>query len=356
MTYSAESDDERVLETISLTVPTPNLADLTVLTGRILDATSMQGGTIVPISGATVSFLASGVSTTTDAQGFFTLTGLPVGAELFDIDTGTAQAGPGGTAYASFREQFPLVTNVTNIVERPFYLPRLASESLTTVDPARTTNVEHPTLSITLSIAAGNAINDADGQPFTGQISISEVPRNLAPANLPDFIDPRLLFTIQPVGVSYTTPAPITIANTEGHAPNSEVDLWSVDPDLGQFVIVGTGQVSADGSEIVTISGGIRANDWHGFLPPDPDNGDSGPDKNNPCQPCPMKEGSSMFSLHDGHMSTRFTLPAYRSLEASRALTFSYRTFRAYSRPAVMFNSAINVRSTVPDMVSYELR
>ncbi len=355
LTFSALSGDERVVENVTVNVSAPNAADPTDLTGRILDASSMQGGTIEPIVGATVSFLATGVSTTTDTQGFFTLSGLPANAEVFDIDTSTAQAGPGGTSYAGFREQFPLVINVTNIVERPFYLPRLAAESLTTVDPLVETIVNNPTLGIDLSIAAGNAINDSDGQPFTGQVSISEVPRNLAPANLPEFMDPTLLFTIQPVGVSYTVPAPITIANTEGHAPNSEVDLWSVDPDLGQFVIVGTGQVSADGSEIVTISGGIRANDWHAFQPPNPNTGGSGTNGKKPCPTCPEEDLTSTVSLNDGHMGTRHTLPAYRSLETSRALTFSYRTFRAYPSPSIPYNSAIDVRSTVPATVSYDL-
>lgn len=154
----------------------------------------------------------------------------------------------------------------TEMISEPFYMPRLAAESLTPVDPNQTTVVTNPTLGVTLTVPPGTAINEADGTPFTGQISISLVPRDLAPANLPEFMDPDLLITIQPVGVSYTTPVPITFPNTTNLAPGSEVDLWSVGPDWGQFVVVGTGKVSADGLTIATIAGGIRANDWHATL------------------------------------------------------------------------------------------
>lgn len=70
----------------------------------------------------------------------------------------------------------PLIANVTNVVERPLYLPRLAAESLTPVDPNQTV-VTNPTLGISVTLPAQTAINDADGTEFTGQISISEVPQ-----------------------------------------------------------------------------------------------------------------------------------------------------------------------------------
>jgi len=47
-------------------------------------------------------------------------------------------------------------------------------------------------------------------------------------------------------------------------APGNEADIWSLDPETGQFTVVGTGRVSADGSVIETIDGGVRRADWHG--------------------------------------------------------------------------------------------
>ena len=171
----------------------------------------------------------------------------------------------------------------------------------------------------------------------TGELSISEVPPGLAPAALPGLLEPTLLITVQPAGVRFLIPVPITFPNVDGLPPGEEVDIWSLDPELGEFAIVGTGQVSADGSRIETVSGGIRAADWHAAMPPQllSSNRSKRTDPNNPCPQCGEKKGSSTFSLNDGHMGTRFTLPAYRSLEASRALTFNYRTFRAFPRPVI---------------------
>ncbi len=96
LTFSAQSGDQRVTQT--MTVPAPNPADPTVFTGRVVDASNFTEGLLVPVVGATVTFLGSGVSTSTDVDGFFTLSGLPVTATLFDIDASTAQRAPGGAA------------------------------------------------------------------------------------------------------------------------------------------------------------------------------------------------------------------------------------------------------------------
>ena len=41
--------------------------------GRVLDANAMQQGQLTPLVGVTVSFLGSGVSATSDADGYFSL-------------------------------------------------------------------------------------------------------------------------------------------------------------------------------------------------------------------------------------------------------------------------------------------
>jgi RHS repeat-associated protein len=352
LTFSALSGDERVTETLTVTVPAPNSGDPTVFTGRVLDAQSMSEGTLVPVVGATITFLNSGISTTTDVNGDFTLINLQPTAEVFSIDSSTANAGPNGASYASFREAINLEQNVANIVERPFTLPRIATESLTTVDPAQITVVNNPTLGISITVPANTAFNQ-DGTPFTGQLSISEVPRDLAPAVLPEAIDPTMLITIQPAGVTFSTPVPITFPNNDNLTPGSEVDIWSLDPNTGQFGVVGTGQVTPDGTQIVTISGGIQRADWHGLLPLLLDFIEDllKPDKDNRCD-CPKKPVSSTVTMTDGRMGTEFTLPAYRSLEASRALSFGYQTNRAHPMPVIPFNAGVSVRSTVPPTVS----
>ena len=356
LTFSAESEDERVNDTISVTVPAIDPAAPTGFTGRVLDANSFTQGDLIPIVGATITFLGSGVSTTTDVEGYFTLSGLPNDAALFDIDASTASPAPGDAAYASFREGLTLVQNVVNQEERPFFLPRIDADSVTQVNPTETTVVNNPNLGITLTVVPNTAMN-ADGTPFVGELSVSEVPLALAPVALPDTFQPSLLITVQPVGVTFTSPVPITYPNVDNLPPNTEVDLYQVDRDLGEFVVIGTGLVSANGQSITTISGGITASTWGAPSPAQPENpvNPTPNNQDNECD-CPKVPGKSQITLNDGRLTERMSLPAYRSLETSRMVTLTYESKRAYPLPVVPFNAGLrNGRTAIPRTVSYEL-
>ncbi len=253
VTLFATNGDQTLLQTIQITVPAPDPSDPTSFTGQLLDANDFELGTVTPIVGATVSFLNTGISDLSDGNGFVTLTGLPSGGQVLDIDSTTAALAPDGSNYAGFREQFVVEANSTNFVSRPFFLPRIADSSLTTVDPNATTVVTNAALGVSITIPPHTAKNP-NGTDFTGQMSISEVPRGLAPAPLPDTLDPALLVTIQPVGITFATPVPITFPNLDQLPVGNEVDIWSLDPATGAFSIVGTGEVSADGQSLETIS------------------------------------------------------------------------------------------------------
>lgn len=284
LTFFVSDGQSTAEETITITVQGPSPGGSTGIQGRILDTNAfVSGGTEVPVVGATVTFLGTGVSVASDSQGFFTLSGLPAGTQVLDIDASTAQAGPGGVTYASFREQLTLLANVTNVHERPFFLPNLDPNSamtvnglpVTQVDPDNTTVVSNPVLGITLTIPANTAKN-ADGTNYTGPLTISDVPDALAPAALPDTLDPGLLITVQPPGVLFTTPAAITFPNVDQGLPGDQVDLWSLDPVTGLFRIVGQLEVSAGGTTYETVSGGVIATDWFCPCPPAAGGGPTG--------------------------------------------------------------------------------
>jgi RHS repeat-associated protein len=340
-----------VHQTVHVTVPVPDPAAATSFSGRLLDANDYSGEVITPIAGATVSFLGTGSSAVSDQDGYVTINNLPSGSQVLDIDATNATPAPDGSAYAGFREAFILEANVNNLVERPFFLPRIDADSLTSVDPTQTTQVINAALGVMLEVPPHTAKN-LDGSDFTGSLSISEVPIDLAPAALPTFLDPGLLVTIQPVGVIFETPVPITFPNVDGFPVGNEVDIWSLDPESGQFMIVATGQVTADGQSIETISGGIRAADWHAAMPPQADPHDESDEPN--CQ-CPHTNNSgSRVNTRTGWVSTDITLPTYRSLEQDRALRFVYRSESAFPQPVVPFDITVPVRAAVPPTVSYE--
>jgi len=246
---------------------------------------------------------------------------------------------------AGFREGIVLVAGVTNVIERPFFLPRIAVESLTTVDPDETTMVVNETLDAALEVPPHTA-KDAAGNDFTGQLSISEVPDALAPAALPETLSPGLLITIQPVGATFAQPVALTLPNVDELPAGSELDLWSLDPNAGRFVIVGTGVVSQDGTVIETTTGGVRAADWHAFLPPPPDNDERKP-PNAPENDC-RQNVASETTLCTGELMIEHALASYRSLDQPRGLSLVYRSLSADPRPIARADSAVSVRAAVP--------
>ena len=83
----------------------------------------------------------------------------------------------------------------------------------------------------------------------------------------PSFL-PCQLLTIQPQGVTFSPAALMTFPNLDNLDEGSEVDIWALDGNSGQFEIVGTGEVI--GGVIVMTSGGIEAASAVAALPPPP--------------------------------------------------------------------------------------
>lgn len=342
-------------QTVRITVGSVDLGAPTAVTGAVLDANAAAAGQAVPIAGAAVAILGTALVTHTDADGRFTLSGLPTGDQVLAFDGIAASPAPGGGTYAGFRRHFDPVAHAINRLDRPVYLPRIDAGSITPVTGGATTVVTNARLGVTLTVSAGAAVNP-DGTPYTGTLSISEVPRGFAPATLPDTVDPGLLVTLQPVGVRFTTPGALSFPNIDHLAPGKEVDLWSVNPDTGVFSIVGTNRVSADGQRLETVSGGVRATDWYGPLPPvGRGSGDTGegpsPDRC-PCNQDSSPSGSRVLSK-SGALLASLSVPGYVSLGRSSQPTLVYDSARADPRPVLPFDLTLLARAGVPPAASY---
>jgi hypothetical protein len=235
--------------------------------------------------------------------------------------------------YPYIAEKLPLLlghevySNVNNVITRPIYLPPIDTANGKTINPAADTTVTTAAIPKASVFVKAGSIKDAEGDPYTENLSITEVPTELTPAALPPNLHTDLVVTIQPGDMVFTTPAPLSLPNRAGYAPGTTMDLWSINPTTGFFDNVGTGKVTADATAIETISGGIRNSSWHFFAPPAPAPKNPGQDPRNPkdkCNECKAKgDLTSEVEMHSGAVIETHNLVPYQSMGESRSLTLT---------------------------------
>ena len=324
----------------------------TVLTGVLADpgpdgipgtaddvATGADGSLtyLLPIAGVTVSILGMpGLSAVTDAQGRFTLTGMPAGDAKVVLDgTGAANA-PAGMYFPEMTMDVTLRPGEVNTIMggmgtaaeqaarslfQGVYLPRIPLGALTPLsDVAPTTVIALPTPGVkltagqlalvSLTIQPGSAIG-AEGLPMSGtMIGISAVPSQLVQEMLPaGILQHSFDITIQsrgadvqsPGAVAFSIPAVLTMPNVFDLAPGQQTYFLSFDHTTGRLVIDGTATASADGLTVTTDPGtGITRPGWHGIAPPGtPGSPPTGPGGNSSSTGTPDPDCATLISSLD---------------------------------------------------------
>ncbi|MBD2268152.1 hypothetical protein H6F62_04975 [Anabaena sp. FACHB-1391] len=139
------------------------------------------------------------ISTTTNADGSFilTLNQVPSADAALIIEPGQQV---NNIVYPSIAEKLPLLlghdvyTNVKNIIDRPIYLPPIDISNAQTIDPTITQTVTSAAIQGSAVKVFANSLFNQEGQPYTGQLSITTVPTELTPAALPENL--RYQFTL----------------------------------------------------------------------------------------------------------------------------------------------------------------
>jgi hypothetical protein len=248
--------------TASAFVPGP--PEETTLSGIILDNTD------TPVPGVTVNIEGTQTAVWSDQQGQFRIRPAPVGQVRFRVDGITAER-PGVWPHLAF--DLVTVPGRDNTLGMPIYLLPIDVERGLPVDEARggiLTLAQVPGFS--LEVKPGSA-TFPDGSR-SGVVSVTLVHADKVPMP-PNFgQQPRFIVTIQPAGVVFEPPAPITYPNLEGLSPREITELYSFDHDLMTFVSIGTGSVSDDGTLMRSDPGvGIIKGGWHSGGPPLPAGG-----------------------------------------------------------------------------------
>ena len=340
LTITASDGITTVSETITLTVTGAPPGGTTGLSGRVVDGSGQ------PIANMVVTVKATGQAGTTNAQGQFTINGVTATGRQVLLANGAP------LGYAILAAPVDLIPNVQNTLSSDLRVPVVDTAHAVTVNPAVQTVISNPTLPNTTVTIAPNTAKNANGTNYTGALSISPVPEYGRPESRPVELKPGFSITIQPAGIEFTTPAPITLPNTDNLPPGNELDLWSLSPDTGTFYVAGRMRVSADGTKLETISGGVRKTAWHFALAfvaqliNDLNRIIGG------CTTCAISSGGD---LTEGTLTQAVMIPGVRSIGVSRDLTLQYNSTTADVQPILPIAATLDVRAAVPLTFSADL-
>ncbi len=351
LTFTVQNGADTLSETITIDVIKETTT--TALAGRLLDANEIEKGRVVPLAGATIRSLDTGQSVLSDEQGYFHLPDLPSGNNYIEYDGSTVTS---AHRYASYRAQVDLIEDVNNVVDRPIYLMKIDIQGEVEVDPNATTVLVNEALGITMTVPP-QTIKEEDGSNFDGMLSVSEVPARFTPGSLPDDLEPSLVVTIQPMGLTFDQPAPITFPNRDGLPAGTEVDLWSMSHAEALFFKAGRGRVSDDGLHIETISGGVQESSWHFPLPSsaDVDEAEDATGENEDVGNDCSKPMGSTLSMGNGCLTTNITPPPYVSQGQARGVNLVYRSNRANPQALIPFQATFGPTDPIPETLSYRV-
>ena len=249
----------------------PGLLGNTTFSGLVLDNGDR------PLRNARAVIAGTTRSAFTDAAGRFLITNVPPGAQQLFID-GSAIADSQGRIFPNLEFDLNVVSGVENSLPMPIYLPPLATDpvSVSTITGPVTTAVVLQMPGVpesTLTLLPGTIVSNHTGpaspsNPIT--VRLSRVNNNRVPMPPPNGSVFTLAGTVQPSGTHFDPPARICVPNT-GMPPGAQVDIFSFDHDVGQFLSIGFATVSEDGSKLCSNPGfGIHKAGWWGGTPPPP--------------------------------------------------------------------------------------
>ena len=346
--------DGRFMDEEEITITVPAAGAVTTFSGRVLTLND------APLEGVRIEI--EGAEDTTDVNGMVFVDNIPLtvtGKTRVLIDGAAIQNSPAGT-YATVPEQFHLIQGANNVLPFDMTLLPLDTaaadhvspfvESIVDSSPAAETGVP-----VTMTVPPQNAILDSTGEMFDGDVTISRIedPSD-GPAPLPADIDLSYYIAIQPFGVRYDPPIPISFPNVENFAPGVILDFFALNHDTGAFEKIGEGTVSADGLTVDSNGGVVRENSWHGTVPRSA-SGEEGADNNDKGDECD-EETASSCGKKSGNLSEEHITAPYRSLETSRSLRLEYNSTQANPRPIIPIDVVIGTAQPLPVNMSHTVK
>ena len=246
---------------------TPGDAAATSISGVVVDNQDK------PIPGVTIRVDGTTRQAVVDAKGQFTIQNVPVGPVHLIADGSTATV---DGEFPSLSYNIVTVSGVNNPLASPIYMVKLNTLNAVYAGLKDVEVKLDEVPGFKLEIPKGS-VTFPDGSK-EGRISVTAVNANKIPMAPPNGMQPQFIVTIQPTGAKFDPPAPLTLPNVDGHTAGAQVEMFSYDHDLEEFVAIGLGTVSEDGTVIKTNAGiGVIKAGWHCGAQPGGDGCCSGP-------------------------------------------------------------------------------
>jgi len=231
----------------------PKAAGDTRISGVVLDNQD------TPIPGVTLRIEGSVREAVTDDQGQFEITEVPVGPVHLIADGSTATI---EGEFPSLSYNMVTISGVINPMSAPIYMVKIDTENAVYAGIKDVTLELEDFPGFSLEIAK-NSVTFPDGSK-EGLISATPVNASKVPMAPPNGMQPQFIVTIQPTGAKFDPPARLTLPNVDAHEIGAQVEMYSFDHDLEEFVSIGLGTVSDDGTTVKSNSGvGVIKAGWH---------------------------------------------------------------------------------------------
>ncbi len=235
----------------------------TTITGLVLDNSNQPMPSVeVTLKG---EFFAT-TRTLTNAQGQFKFKEAPVGTIHLMFDGGTTTR---DGEWPRLMYEIVTVSGQENTVGMPIYIPTLDYDGGKIAGGNQEVIIPMKGVAGAEVIIAPKSVTFPDGRT-EGHIMFSQVQTDKVPMLPPNGATFDMAWTLQPAGTNFDPPARISLPNSFGASSGEEREMFSFDHDLMEWVSIGPGVVTEDGSRIISREGhGVRHAGWGGV--PDPD-------------------------------------------------------------------------------------
>ncbi len=212
-----------------------------------------------PLPGVTLYLEGTSRKAQSNEQGRFVINSVPVGPVHLVADGSTATVA-GEFPSLSFR--LVTIAGVDNPLAAPIYMVKLNTKEAVYAgkEDVVLKLAKYPGFQLEI---AKDSVTFPDGAR-EGYISVTAVNASAVPMAPPNGMQPQFIVTIQPTGTMFDAPARLSLPNVDGHAVGAQVEMYSYDHDLEEFVAIGLGTVSEDGTTIRSNPGvGVVKAGWH---------------------------------------------------------------------------------------------